>query len=271
MHLVVHKETIYRYSEPTRYSIQYLRLTPQNTVAQNILNWRINCPADLRLWRDGFNNIVHVLTLDKPHTELAVTVVGEVVTFDTKGILPEDFHGLRPTVFLRETELTQSTPDMIEFAESFRATFDGDRMDGLNALMAGLNKHVSFRPGESDIGAAGLAFAAGRGLCQDHAHIFIGCCRLLGVPARYVSGFIGGENGKSETDMGQAWAEAHVPGLGWAGFDSAHGVCPDERYIRLATGLDYQDAAPVRALRRGGGDEEMSVSVRVQEGATSNQ
>ena len=106
------------------------------------------------------------------------------------------------------------------------------------------------------------ALAAGRGVCQDHAHVFVACARVLGLPARYVSGYLMTE-GREVQDAAHAWAEAHVPGLGWVGFDPANGISPDTRYVRVATGLDYGQAAPVSGTRYGGAEEGLSVSVEV--------
>ena len=108
------------------------------------------------------------------------------------------------------------------------------------------------------------ALAAGHGVCQDHAQIFIGAARLLGFPARYVSGYLFMEN-NVEQEASHGWAEAYVDGLGWVGFDVANGISPDERYIRVATGLDYKEAAPVSGMRFGDGGEAMTVTLQVQQ------
>ena len=103
--------------------------------------------------------------------------------------------------------------------------------------------------------SAAEALKAGRGVCQDHAHVFISAARLMGVPARYVNGyFVTG--GESASEAQHAWAEACIDGLGWLGFDPANQVCPTERYVRLACGLDAASAAPItrqppRRRRRG--------------------
>jgi transglutaminase-like putative cysteine protease len=107
------------------------------------------------------------------------------------------------------------------------------------------------------------AVALRRGVCQDLSHIFIACARLIGAPARYVSGHLVKLNGEVEQQASHAWAEALVPGLGWVGFDAANGACPAETHVRVATGFDYMSAAPVRGTRIGGGAEELSVKLAV--------
>ena len=106
------------------------------------------------------------------------------------------------------------------------------------------------------------AIAEGKGVCQDHAHIFIAAAREMGFPARYVSGYLMMDD-RIEQDATHAWAEAHVDGLGWVGFDVSNQICPDTRYVRVATGLDYQGAAPVTGTRYGGAGETLSVAIEV--------
>ena len=106
------------------------------------------------------------------------------------------------------------------------------------------------------------AVAAGWGVCQDHAHIFIAAARSLDIPARYVSGYLM-MNDRINQEATHAWAEAYVQNLGWVGFDVANAMCPDDRYVRVATGLDYGEAAPVSGTRRRAGAERLAVTVEV--------
>jgi transglutaminase-like putative cysteine protease len=111
---------------------------------------------------------------------------------------------------------------------------------------------------------AAEALADGKGVCQDHAHIFISAVRTLGIPARYVTGYLV-LDAPSASEAHHAWAEAWVEGLGWVGFDVANRICPTERYVRLAAGLDAGYAAPIIGSRRGGSTEKLDVSVEVQQ------
>ena len=140
-----------------------------------------------------------------------------------------------------------------------------DLLDRLHALAGIVRDRVDYEVGSTDAhtGAA-EALADGKGVCQDHAHIFISAARTLGVPARYVTGYLVlGEQSRSEAH--HAWAEAWVEGLGWVAFDVANRICPTERYVRLAVGLDAGCAAPVVGSRRGGQHELLDVSVDVRE------
>jgi transglutaminase-like putative cysteine protease len=128
---------------------------------------------------------------------------------------------------------------------------------------------LDYRPGATDATTtATAALAQGYGVCQDHSHVFIAAARFLGIPARYVSGYLWTGVDDRPYDASHAWTEAHVPGLGWVGFDAANRICPTENYVRVAVGLDYDAAAPVRGLRRGPAEESLDVEVHVRrEGA----
>jgi len=132
-------------------------------------------------------------------------------------------------------------------------------------LMVEIADKVAYRTNETDSRTtAEDALQQGQGVCQDHAHIFITVARLLGYPARYVSGYLMMTD-RVDQDAGHAWAEAWVDGLGWTGFDVSNGISPDARYIQVATGLDYSDAAPIRGLVYGAGAENLVVSIQVQQ------
>jgi transglutaminase-like putative cysteine protease len=98
-------------------------------------------------------------------------------------------------------------------------------------------------------------------VAQDHTHVFIACCRRLGVPARYVSGYMSIDRLAGAPATAHGWAEAHVPHLGWVGFDAANSISPTGDYLKLAVGLDHGQAAPVIGRRTGGGDARMAVEV----------
>lgn len=133
----------------------------------------------------------------------------------------------------------------------------------LSAAVAGA---VAWTEGAGDVrGSAEEALGAGHGVCQDQAHVFIACARAMGIPTRYVSGYLL-LDGRDQAPASHAWAEAWVPDLGWVGFDVANAVCSDDRYVRVATGLDYAEAAPVSGTRGGAGPESLAVLVEVTAG-----
>lgn len=265
MRLTVKHETHYRFTETAKHSIQYLRLTPRQDPCQRVLSWSISVPGRLTPWLDGFENEVHVATQDEAHDELMVVVDGIVETIDTVGVLPAK-DGLPPLIFSRETRCTKVGPGVRALAEPFRGGIVADGpVPTLHALMNEIEYRVGYEPGITDVGTdAEHALAAKAGVCQDHAHVFIACSRYLGLPARYVSGYLLAGEGNDSHLASHAWAESFIDGLGWVSFDPTNRQSATDAYVRLAVGFDYDGASPVRGLRIGGGAEEMSVKVSVE-------
>lgn len=265
MKLVIHHSTIYRYQAPVNYTIQYLRLTPRPEACQNILRWRVETPGQTQEMTDAYGNIMHVLVVDEPHHEIAIHVIGEAETMDTSGVVSGENEPLPIGVFLRTTPLTEADAGLHGLIAPLDAVIAKNRLEGLHELSRLVAKAVDYRQGETHAeSTAAQALALGSGVCQDQAHVFLAAARALGVPARYVSGYV--HVGASGEDASHAWAEAWVDSLGWVGFDIANQICPTESHLRLAVGLDYLACAPVRGIRRGGGIEDMAVSVSVDRG-----
>jgi transglutaminase-like putative cysteine protease len=262
-------ETIYRYERPANGVIQTLRLTPRNHEGQYVLGWRIdiseNCQLDNH--EDAFGNITHVFSAEGPLSELRVRVDGEVETQDTQSIVRGGIERFPPSLFLRETSLTRLDPEMAEFARKTQRDANGDTLSLLHGLLERLHQQITYDTDPTHTATtAAEAFALKRGVCQDLTHIFIACARGLGVPARYIGGHFHRSDGVTEQEAGHAWAEAYVPELGWIAFDTANGICATEAHVRVAVGLDYLGAAPVRGTRYGGSGEAMEVAVSVQSG-----
>lgn len=269
MKLVIQHNTVYRYEAPVNYTIQYLHLTPRSATCQNILRWRVETPGQLREMTDAYGNIMHVLVVDEPHKEIAIRVIGEVETVDTAGVVSGDGDLLPVGAYRGVTPLTQPDASLRALAEPLRPKFEKDRLDGLHDLSQRVAKAVKYRKGQTDAeSTAAQALAQGSGVCQDQTHVFIAAARSLDVPARYVSGYVHVGSPDSGDDASHAWAEAWVDSLGWVGFDVANQICPTESHLRLAVGLDYLACAPVRGIRRGGGGEDLAVSVSVGKGQT---
>ena len=173
-------------------------------------------------------------------------------------------HGPAPLwTWLRQTVLTTPGASINALAAEF--TGPGDRLGMLHQLLDTVHARIRFVVGATDAKTdAETALNAAVGVCQDHTHVFVSAARLVGIPARYVSGYLM-LNEVTDQAASHAWAEAHVDGLGWVGFDAANGVSPDERYVRLATGLDYRDAAPISGIRHGAGAERLAVVINVEQ------
>lgn len=273
MRLSVRYNTVYRYTEPTRRVIQLLRLTPQSFAGQTVLDWRIDvdCDASLRQGRDGYGNITHMLYVDRPIQVLRISVAGRVLTENVAGIVQGLTGDLPPQIFLRPTHLTSSGEALSWLASSLKEE-GGTTLEMLHRLNAMLHGRLGFDTCATRVETtAEQAFATGHGVCQDFAHIFIAVARLLGVPARYVSGHLFRRDGAHMQEAAHAWAEAWIEGLGWVGFDPTNGISADDAYVRVACGLDYREAAPFAGARQGGGREELSVDVQVREAIAQSQ
>jgi transglutaminase-like putative cysteine protease len=259
---VIH-ETAYTYDTPATRAIQTLRLTPRGHNGQFIVNWRIDIDRDCRLdaATDPFGNTVHSFTVEGPLDRLTIIAEGEIETTDMNGVVSGQVERFPPVVFLRDTALTASDAAIRAMAKETAAGEGSNGLALLHALMDAIRGKMQFDAGRTDSGTSAIeAFALGHGVCQDFAHVFIAAARHLGIPARYVGGYMFRPEAK-EQDAGHAWAEALIDDLGWVGFDPANGISPTDAHIRVAVGLDYVGAAPVRGTRYGGSGEDLSVKV----------
>jgi transglutaminase-like putative cysteine protease len=264
MRVSIRHTTSYRYDAPGLSSVQRLRLTPADNPSQRILSWTIAADGieEAVDYVDGFGNRTHLITHDGPYTELSITAAGDVETFDTGGVLGDLGEAADPRVFLRATPLTRSSAGINALAAGLPGRAMLERMHLLLEAIAG---RIAYVPDStSAVTSAAAAFKAGRGVCQDHAHIFIAAARRLSVPARYVTGYLH-MAGDAPAVAHHAWAEAWLDGLGWVGFDPANHICPTEHYVRLACGFDAAGAAPVTGRQRGGGTESLTVDVMVRQ------
>ncbi|MAX92792.1 MAG: transglutaminase [Pseudomonas sp.] len=256
MKLSISHDTSYRYQDQVRASIQYLRLTPQESQRQHVFNWQLELPRPVRAQRDPYGNVLHVLTLDEPHDELVIRAQGQVEIDESCECEAEEGS---PLPFLRSSPLTQADGALKDFAHS-QCGARRDR-EALNGLMNALADHMIYTPGSTQVeSTAAQAFAGGAGVCQDHSHAFIACSRSLGIPARYVSGYLLTDD--SGHLASHAWVEAWFEGQ-WYSFDVSNRLIRPDRHLKLAVGLDYLDACPVRGMRRGGGTESMHAHVQV--------
>lgn len=273
MQLNVHYSTRYLYAPAARGVTQLLRVTPESFAGQTVLDWRIevNCDAQVREGRDGYGNVTHMLYINRPVEALDVTVAGRVLTEDKHGVVQGLPHDLPPQVFLRPTLLSAPGPAIAALADKVAAG-RGGQLDRLHRLAARIHDDLRFDTSATAVETkAEQAAAEGHGVCQDFTHVFTAAARLLGIPARYISGHLYRRDGKYEQQAAHAWAEGWIEHLGWVAFDPVNGICADDAYVRVACGLDYRDAAPVAGVHAGGGGEEMLVEVRVGDAARQSQ
>ena len=268
MQISVSHTTRYRFDIAPAHGLQRLRLKPKSSHGQNVLDWTMTVEgAKVQTSYDDHNNNQTALVLFAPDTrEIVVNCAGVVETADNAGIIGPHTGSMPLWAFQGQTELTRPGARLHELAGRFR-NISAIPLDRLHGLSAAVHEAVAFKTGQTDAKTtAEMALTAGQGVCQDHSHVFIAAARLLDIPARYVSGYLLMDE-TVEQQAGHGWAEAHVDELGWVGFDVANGVCPDERYVRVATGFDYRDAAPVTGISLGAGGSELSVLLSVDKQA----
>jgi transglutaminase-like putative cysteine protease len=274
MRIRILHDTVYHYGQPAAGVIQNLRLTPRNHDGQYVIDWRVEVSADCRLseHEDAFGNMTHSFSVDGPVEEMRVQVYGEVETQDTHGVVRGAIERFPPSLFLRETPLTEPDAAIRGFAKECLSAADQGELALLHVLLDRIKEEFIYDtdPTHATTTAA-EAFALKRGVCQDLAHIFIAAARGLRVPARYIGGYFYRSDGVVQQEAGHAWAEAFIPDLGWVAFDPANGMCATDAHVRVAVGLDYLGAAPVRGTRYGGGLEQLSVAVQVDQAARQTQ
>ena len=267
MRLSIHHLTRYYFDEPVSHALQRLRLTPKSTSGQRIVEWSMAFEgARVEAEYDDQNHNRTTLIAVLPGTrELTVTCTGVIETADNAGVIGRHAGHLPLWHFLDQTVATRPGPRLRQLVAGLPV--EDDTVATLHRLSGQVAESVEYAAGHTDVEtSAEEALGNGRGVCQDHAQIFVASARMLGVPARYVSGYLM-MNDRIEQEAGHAWAEAHVDGLGWVGFDVSNGISPDQRYVRVATGRDYREAAPVTGISYGARDHAMHVRLAVEQQA----
>lgn len=262
--LSIRHETTYRYASPAGYTIQRLRMTPRSEPLQRTLQWQVSTPGKRRLTDDAFGNSGYIMTMTQPHDEIRLVAGGSVeVHRPDRGRIPEQMR-LSPLAFTVPTRLTEPTEAVRDFAARHLGATRVDTAAVLG-LADAIRSAVAYRPGTTETSStAADALGLGVGVCQDHAHLFIACCHALALPVRYVSGYV--YPGAVAHAASHAWIDAWVDDVdysGWVAVDVTHACLQTEDYCRLAVGRDYESVAPVRGMRRGGGQEAMTVDVSV--------
>lgn len=264
MQLKIHHTTRYRFDIPVVYALQQVRKTPKNSHQQKVLDWSTRVIGGKKelSFTDHHNNWTELVSIDRNTTEFEIISDGLVELTDTHGVVGRHLGPAPLWLYLKATERTEIRAGVRELVRGVSAETS---LDWVHAMAARIRDQIAYETGTSHPGwSAEDSIAAGRGVCQDHTHVFIACARHKGIPARYVSGYLMLDD-RSAQDAMHAWAEAHVEGLGWVGCDVSNGISPDTRYVRVATGLDYADAAPVTGTRIGGAGEVLEVQIDVSQ------
>jgi transglutaminase-like putative cysteine protease len=265
MRLKISHTTRYSYADAPPYGLQQLRLTPKARPGQSVVSWSTDVKGGAREaeFYDQHDNIVTLMSLEPNSQEVVVRSEGSVETLDLAGVFGKHDGRAPLWYFQRSTPLTLQGERVQDLVKRLGTSFESD-VGSLHALSNMISETVRYDLGRTDAATtAEAALEAGHGVCQDHAHVFIAAARQMGFPARYVSGYLMME--QIEQEANHAWAEAHVPDLGWVGFDVSNNICPDERYVHIASGLDSTEAAPITGILHGGTGESLSVWVQVQQ------
>lgn len=266
MRLSISHTTRYVFAEPVMHALQRLRLTPKATQGQEILSWEMeyeNARTEL-VYDDQHFNTVTLVSVEQGAREVVISCKGVVDTQDNAGIIGHHSGHLPLWSFLAQTRLTRPGAKMRALVRDLECAPDG-KLDFLHALSCRIRETVEYRAGSTGVTTtAEEAVGVGRGVCQDHAQIFIGAAREMDIPARYVSGYLM-MNDRIEQEATHAWAEAHLDEIGWVGFDISNGISPDARYVRVATGSDYRDAAPITGVSFGVASQDLHVDVAVEQ------
>lgn len=266
MRLAIRHTTRYRFTEPVKHGLQRLRLTPKETQGQRILDWTMEYQGarEELSYDDQHHNHVTLVAVAEGAQDVVITCRGTVETEDQGGVIGQHAGHLPLWAFLGHTELTRPGPRIRQLVASVGRSAD-DILPTLHDLSAAIRERVAYDTGHTHVDTtAEEAVVACHGVCQDHAQIFISAARTLEVPARYVSGYLMMDD-RIEQEATHAWAEAWVQGLGWVGFDVSNGISPDPRYVRVATGRDYRDAAPITGISFGSLAEELWVELAVEQ------
>ena len=260
MKLNIEHSTRYTFNKPLGYTIQELRLTPQDGFGQRVKNWQVKVSGHTTQHTDAFGNIAQMLVIDSPHHELMITASGEVETdLDLPPI--DDFLAL--PIYLRNTKLTKPDGEIKKFANSILTQGDAVNITSLTVLMNEIVEQVKWtKDADENKQSAIEAFAAKAALSQGLAHAFIACCRGVRVPARLVHGYC--FNSSNNQLEHHSWADVWLIGHGWQSFDVANNCKSNGVHVRLATGLDYRDACPVSRVVSESDHSQLSLNFKVQ-------
>ncbi len=269
MRLNVDHSTVYHFEPPMRGAVQSLRMTPSKFKGQQVIDWGIAVEGAERgaAFRDGAGDWVETATLLGPVAQITVHVTGTVDTVDLGGVLQGHRERMPPAAYLRPSRATKADRALRELAESAVADIsEDDPLARAHALTVAIRSAIDYTPGATNHSTtAAEALSLGHGVCQDHSHALIAAALSLNIPARYVTGYLFASEEEGLHEASHAWAELHISGLGWVGFDASNGVCPDDRYIRLGSGGDALEASPIRGVSQGAGVERLDVRVSVDQ------
>ena len=269
LHSITH-QTVFDFETTPRSVVQRLHLTPFERPYQKVLEWDVAIKGGaIELETDDYHgNRVQLCHHDMKSTRIEITCRGRVDVSDTSGVAGEHDTGIPLTLYRNPTGLTKPGPRLQALAREMGKAQESrelEEIDTLHELSARVLDGIKYKKGKTDTStSAEAAMELGAGVCQDHVHVFTSAARLLGFPARYVSGYLMMDDTPVQ-EATHAWAEIHVDALGWVGFDISNAISPDTRYVKLATGFDYLDVTPISGVRFGSAEERLSTQIKVSQ------
>ena len=252
MELIIEHTTKYEYKNPVSGLIQTTKLHPSEYNGLKILEWNVHNDSakKSKIYQDGEANNIQSFTNTNKVKKIQFTVLGKVETFDTKGIYQSSSDKIDPLVYLRESNLTKANTDIKNLAIEAKNGFnENENLETSHNLMNLVAEKIEYKPLTTNNQTTAIeAFNQKKGVCQDQAHIMIAAAKTLGIPARYVNGYMHNNSHSSEFQSTHAWAEFYINDLGWVGFDPTNKCSPDERYVRVSCGLDASYASPIKGV-----------------------
>lgn len=289
-HLAVKHITRYRYDQPIQRSKHCVHLRPIDDIHQRVENYRLSIVPDVPIteFEDVFGNWGSRFEISQPYQEL---VVAAESTITLSGVDPFAFAQgpIRPSFplvwmpwehmmlspYLAPVELPETQlRELYDYAMSFVESNHHDLMETLFAINLTLFREYKFVPGSTRLETTPYeVFSSKKGVCQDFANLFICMARLLGIPARYVCGYVytgntgtfDGAGKQTQSDASHAWLQLYIPNAGWKGFDPTNGVLASTNHIRVAYGRHYRDATPTEGTLYSSAQETMTIDVQVVE------
>mgnify|MGYP000011442707 FL=1 len=252
MILKITQKIIYEIDGTINFGFNKLLLTPQSNESQKILNWKINIEGGSKELNsiDQFGNLIDLVSIQNISKKIEYNIFGKVETKSSFGIKEISKKDLPLWCYIDKTYLTKPGEYLSKFYKENILNFE-DLIGSLHELSFKIKSKIKYKKGKTDYKTtAEDAFKKGFGVCQDHTHIFLSIVRMNNLPCRYVSGLFKPIQDTHNLSM-HAWAEVFIENLGWIGFDISNGISPDDRYVEIAKGFDYNDVVPVKGVING--------------------
>ncbi len=263
MHLTIRHRTEYAYDPAAAKVSLRLKLFPSIYDGQSVDAWsvHVNDEPVFPIYTTGYGDEAALWQSDETVSQVTVIAEGKIVTEDKAGLVRDLPRKPPSAIFCRSTELTRPDAAITELAS---AAYQSDLVAAVHAISNAVRAAVVYRPeATTAVTTAAEALSIGAGVCQDHAHVFIAACRSVGVPARYVVGYLKAAGNTEELFETHAWAEAHIANFGWIAVDPSNGISPTDHYVRISCGMDADDATPIKGHVMGGSQISLSADVSI--------